>query len=125
LQNAFRESRLVVLPDYQGLSIGYEISRITGSIYRSLGKRYFTKTVHPALGEKRNNCSDWRATPDNGKERKKRKKEFNYEHHWKHNSRPSYCHEYIGNPIFGYEELLLPIDVIKQNIMYKSQLSLF
>lgn len=113
LKNAFRESRLVVLPDYQGLGIGYEISRITGAIYRSVGRRYFTKTVHPALGEKRNGNPDWRPTPDNGKERKKRKKEFNYEHHWKHNSRPSYCHEYIGESISGYESLLLPINEMR------------
>lgn len=113
LKNAFRESRLVVLPDYQGLGIGYEISRITGAIYRSVGRRYFTKTVHPALGEKRNGNADWRPTPDNGKERKKRKKEFNYEHHWKHNSRPSYCHEYIGESISGYESLLLPINEMR------------
>ncbi len=123
LENAFRESRIVVLPDYQGLSIGYEISRITGAIYRSVGRRYFTKTVHPALGEKRNNCSDWRPTPDNGKERKKRKKEFNYEHHWKHNSRPSYCHEYIGESLIGFEDLLLPISEMREKT--KKQYNLF
>lgn len=115
LKNAFRESRIVVLPDYQGLGIGYEVSRITGGLYKSVGRRYFTKTVHPALGEKRNKSYLWRPTPDNGKERKKRKKEFNYEHHWKHNSRPSYCHEYIGEIISGYEELLLPISEMREN----------
>jgi ABC-type lipoprotein export system ATPase subunit/GNAT superfamily N-acetyltransferase len=110
LKNAFRESRIVVLPDFQGLGLGYEISKFTGKIYKSVGRRYFTKTVHPALGEKRNSSVDWRGTPDNGKERKRRKKEFNYESHWKHNSRPSYCHEYIGEALEGYEELLKPIN---------------
>lgn len=114
LRNAFRESRIVVLPDYQGLGIGYEISKFTASIYRSLDRRYFTKTVHPALGEKRNEeVSNWRPTPDNGKVRKKRKKEFNYESHWKHNSRPSYCHEYIGPSMRGYENLTLPINQMR------------
>ena len=125
LKNAFRESRIVVLPDYQGLGIGYEISKITASIYKSDNRRYFTKTVHPALGEKRNQSSLWRPTPDNGKERKKRKKEFNYEHHWKHNSRPSYCHEYVGEALIGYEELLLPIEKLRYKQEHKNQLTLF
>jgi ABC-type lipoprotein export system ATPase subunit len=116
LKNAFRESRIVVLPDYQGLGLGYFVSKFTASIYKNSGRRYFTKTVHPALGVKRNcNTFDWRPTPDNGKVRKKRKKEFNYESHWKHNSRPSYCHEYIGDPIQGYEQLILPINEIRKN----------
>ena len=119
LKNAYRESRIVVLPDYQGLGIGYEISKFTASIYKSLGYRYFTKTVHPALGLKRNNSIEWRGTPDNGKERKKRKKEFNYESHWKHNSRVSFCHEYIGEPIFGYENILLPINQMRNTKQYK------
>lgn len=125
LENAFRESRIVVLPDYQGLGIGYEISKITASIYKSDNRRYFTKTVHPALGEKRNQSCLWRPTPDNGKERKKRKKEFNYEHHWKHNSRPSYCHEYIGEALIGYEELLLPIEKMRYKQEHKNQITLF
>ena len=126
LRDAYRESRIVVLPDYQGLGIGYEISRITASLYKSVNRRYYTKTVHPALGIKRNRESDkWRATPDNGRIRKKRKKEFNYESHWKHNSRVSFCHEYIGKPIYGFEELLLPIDKMRNNNMNRNQLILF
>lgn len=119
LVNAFRESRIVVLPDYQGLGIGYKISEFTAQIYKSLNRRYFTKTVHPALGEIRNKSNLWRGTPDNGKERKKRKKEFNYESHWKHNSRISYCHEYIGEAIYGYEELLQNINIMRDKKQYK------
>lgn len=108
LKNAYRESRIVVLPDYQGLGLGYEISKFTASIYKSMGFRYFTKTVHPALGLKRNNSTAWRGTPDNGRERKKRTKELD-DRNWKHNSRISFCHEYIGDAINGYEELLQEI----------------
>ncbi len=116
LKKAFRESRIVVLPDYQGLGIGNEISKFTAGIYKNDGRRYYTKTVHPALGEKRNkNINEWRGTNDNGKIRKKRKKEFNYESHWKHNSRISYCHEYIGEKISGYEHLILPIKEMRKS----------
>jgi len=116
IKKAFRESRIVVLPDYQGLGIGIQISKFTASIYKNDGRRYYTKTVHPALGEKRNkNTDEWRGTNDNGKIRKKRKKEFNYESHWKHNSRVSYCHEYIGKEISGYEDLILPIKEMRKS----------
>lgn len=121
LKNAYRESRIVVLPDYQGLGIGYEISKFTAQIYKSVGRRYYTKTVHPSLGIKRNKSKNWRATPDNGKVRKKRNKEFNYESHWKHNSRISYCHEYIGEPLYGYEFIVDPIEKIRD----RKQLKLF
>jgi len=114
LKSAFRESRIVVLPDFQGMGLGYEMSVFTGAIYRSIGKRYFTKTVHPALGKKRNKSKDWRPTPDNGKIRKKRKKESNYASHWKDNLRISYCHEYIGDAIYGYEDLMFPIAVMRE-----------
>jgi GNAT superfamily N-acetyltransferase len=109
IKKAFRESRIVVLPDYQGLGIGYRVSEFIAKIYKNDGRRYYTKTVHPALGEYRNNSDKWRGTPDNGKERKRRKKESNYESHWSHNSRPSYCHEYIGESLNGFENLILSI----------------
>lgn len=114
LQNAYRSSRLVVLPDFQGLGIGYNISKFMGSIYKSAGKRYYTKTVHPALGNKRNASSEWRPTPDNGKVRTERNIKSNYIEHWKENNRVSYCHEYIGPALSGYEHLLLSLDELRQ-----------
>lgn len=54
LKNAFRGSRTVVLPDYQGMGIGVKISEVTGGMYINAGKRYYTKTINPALGEYRN-----------------------------------------------------------------------
>lgn len=113
IKDAYRESRIVILPDYQGLGLGTEISNITASIYKNSGKKYYTKTVHPALGVHRNKSEKWRGTPDNGKVRKKRLKEFNYESHWKHNSRISYCHEYIGEGLKGFEDLIIPIKEIR------------
>ena len=39
-------------------------------------------------------------------------------------SRASYCHEYIGEGISGYEELLLPIKEMRDNKKKKVQLNL-
>lgn len=117
---AYRDSRIVVLPDFQGMGIGSYISNFLGGISKYNGFRYFTKTIHPALGEWRNNNPEiWKPTAFNGKIRKNTKSEKN-----KYTSiklRESYCHEYIGEVISGYEELLLPINEMRS----KNEITLF
>jgi ABC-type ATPase involved in cell division len=105
---AYRGSRIVVLPDFQGLGIGSCISDFVAGICKNKEYKYFTKTIHPALGEWRNkNIEKWNPTPYNGKVRNN-----NNNHSGVYKTiqvRKSYCHEYIGESINGYEELLLPI----------------
>ena len=115
LKNAFRGSRTVILPDFQGLGIGAVVSDFIGAIYRNAGRRYYTKTIHPALGEYRNSSDSWRETPDNGKIRKQRKALSNYDSHWQPKRRASYCHEYIGESLGGYEDLLKPIKEMRES----------
>jgi len=104
---AYRDSRIVVLPDFQGMGLGTSISNLLGGVFKSMGARYFTKTIHPALGEYRNNSSKWKPTAFNGKIRKPTKSDSN-----KYTSiklRASYCHEYDGKPLEGYSDILKPI----------------
>ena len=49
LKNAFRVSRLVVLPDFQGLSIGIKLLNYIGSLYLSDNKKLYIKTSNPSL----------------------------------------------------------------------------
>lgn len=49
LQNAFRVSRLVVLPDFQGLSIGIKLLNYIGSLYLTDNKKLYIKTSNPSL----------------------------------------------------------------------------
>ena len=113
IKKAHRGSRIVVLPDFQGMGIGSCISNFLGGILLDSGFRYFTKTIHPALGEWRNrNIKQWKPTAFNGKIRKPTKSDVN-----KYTSiklRASYCHEYIGEGISGYEELLKPIKEMRE-----------
>jgi len=117
---AYRDSRIVVYPDYQGMGIGSYISNFLGGISKDYGYRYFTKTIHPALGEYRNKYDKiWKPTAFNGKVRNKSNPKNN-----KYTSiklRSSYCHEYIGESISGYEDLLLPINEMRS----KNQIKLF
>lgn len=108
--NGWRESRIVVLPQFQGLGLGYKISCFMGAIFKNSGMRYFTKTVHPALGEKRNMNSDvWRATSKNGKS-EDAQNPMGKINGWNVLTRTSFCHEYEGDPISGYDNLLQLID---------------
>lgn len=122
IKPSFRESRIVVLPDYQGMGIGSKISEFIGGILKFSKYNYYTKTTNPALGEYRNkNNNYWLGTMHNNKSRDK-------------SSSPayknlrlvkSYCHKYIGKEIFGYEELLLPIEKLRYKEEHKFQLNLF
>ena len=61
IQNAYRVSRLVVLPDFQGLGIGMKILNIFGSMYLADNKSLYIKTSNPSLfkGMKRN-TTNWK-----------------------------------------------------------------
>jgi ABC-type lipoprotein export system ATPase subunit len=114
-KNGVRESRIVVLPDYQGLGLGTTISNFTAGIYKNSGYRYFTKTVHPAIGEYRNKRKDiWRGTSKNGKP-PKAQNSMGKMSEWNVLVRTSYCHEYKGESISGYEELLKPVDELRKS----------
>jgi len=108
--NGYGLSRTVVLPDFQGMGIGSKISEFTAAILINEGKRVFTKTVNPALGEYRERSKLFRPTSKNRKIRK----DADTDNAGKRLSRASYCHEYIGEGINGYEELLKPIKEMRE-----------
>jgi ABC-type lipoprotein export system ATPase subunit len=99
-------SRLVVLPEHQGLGIGIKFSNAVAEIYTQKGLRFFEKTAHPSLGNYRNQSRLWRATSTNmirrtsymkdGKARTqsgfgKTKEQIERDH-----KRICFSHEYIG-----------------------------
>lgn len=107
LKKAWRGHRTVVLPEYQGLGIGARLTDALGDIHLAEGKRYFTKTAHPRLGEYRNRSEKWRGTSKNGISRQDYKTgsmanpdKPSYggfaDSHFKHADRVCYSHEYIG-----------------------------
>lgn len=90
----------MILPDYQGMGFGVRLSDAIATMFLSQGKRYFSKTVHPRMGEYRNRSPLWVATSKNMKRRgdyisARKTKESKYKH--KHAHRLAYSHEFIGN----------------------------
>lgn len=102
LKNAWRGHRTVILPDFQGMGIGVRFSDTIGEIMLAEGKRYFSKTAHPRLGEYRNASHKWRPTSHNMQNRKDYETEkredtkYSKELRMKHRDRFCYAHEYIG-----------------------------
>jgi ABC-type lipoprotein export system ATPase subunit/GNAT superfamily N-acetyltransferase len=105
-------SRIVILPDYQGLGLGSKLSSFIGQIYKNKGNRIFIKTANPALGEYFNKSDKWRGTSNNGKG--KPASSFDTLKYKNRLTRISYSHEYIGETLIGFEDLLLPINEMRE-----------
>lgn len=105
-RNAWRESRLVVLPDFQGIGIGNAVSETVAQMYLDKGCRYFSKTTNPRCGEHRDHSSLWKPTSHNhkkrldyikdGKPRVQSKYAMSNEMQFIHSNRVCYSHEYVG-----------------------------
>ena len=82
------------------MGFGSRMSEAVGEIFLSEGKRYFTKTSNPRLGEYRESSPKWRSTSHNKKLRHDYKnsndKKFSKNLKNIHMNRTTYNHEYIG-----------------------------
>lgn len=59
---AWRESRTVCLPDFQGVGIGNAMSVYVASLFRSTGRPYHSTTSNPAMIQSRVRSPLWRMT---------------------------------------------------------------
>lgn len=107
-------SRIVILPEFQGLGLSSKILNFCGGIVKACGEEYnlYIKTIHEKMGEGLERNSLWNPTGYNGKLRKdsndvsgKYKKRL---------QRASYCYRYDGEPLYGYEEIMKPISDLRK-----------
>lgn len=59
IKNGFRISRIVVLPDFQGLGLGFKICDYFGGLYKSNNSTLYIKTSNPALFFVFNKSKNW------------------------------------------------------------------
>lgn len=95
IQNGWRASRTVVLPDYQGLGIGVKLSDFIASMVKCGDGRYFSRHSHIAFAAHRINNPNWKETAVS---RKVHTHPGNEEWGWKANNRECWSFEYIGEP---------------------------
>lgn len=124
LTDSVRLSRVVVLPDYQGIGIGTTLTSALGGIYKSIGLRMFIKTVNPGLGLHMEKSPSWRPTSKNGIFVAWNVTNCDAQGH-KYLSRSSYCFEYVGKEVFGHENLLKPIEQMREDKYMEGQYLLF
>lgn len=97
LPNAFREHRTVVLPQYQGLGIGVAFSDAIAAIYHRQGKRYYSRTIHPRMGQHRQNSPLWTPTLANLRPQRPQPRPTRITKTWTTDSRRlCFSHEYTG-----------------------------
>lgn len=106
-------SRMVILSDYQGLGLSTIIFNFVGGIVKSLSTddreyRLFIKTAHRKFGEALSRNPKVRSTANN------LKKTSNTDPRYRNRlARRSYCFEYVGEKINGFEDILLPISAMR------------
>jgi len=61
-RNHWRVSRIVTLPDYQGIGIGMRVVEAVGDLHRGDGKRFSITASHPAVIGHCERSANWRAT---------------------------------------------------------------
>ena len=59
LKNAYRESRLVILPDYQGVGLGSFFSNYIAERYKQQNKLFYSTTSNSALIKYRQKSKKW------------------------------------------------------------------
>lgn len=67
VKNAFRQHRLVILPDFQGLGIGTKINDFLGEYFISIGLKYYMRTTHVRLIRHMSHDKRWIATSHNNR----------------------------------------------------------
>ena len=97
IKNAFREHRTVCLPEYQGLGIGVAFQDAIAELYHRQGKRFYSRTIHPRVGQHREGSPKWIPTPANLKKQTPQGDLTQISDHWQTDTRRlCFSHQYTG-----------------------------
>jgi energy-coupling factor transporter ATP-binding protein EcfA2/GNAT superfamily N-acetyltransferase len=138
LYSFWAESRVVVIPEFQGMGIGLSISEAIAEEYTNRGFRYYSRTAHQSFGEARNKSEKWRNTLANQLKPSgyiNKNREYitqqglgkSIEQVKRDAYRICYSHEYIGNGDKSYKNIKSIPEKIKESKVKvnKSQSKLF
>ena len=104
-----REHRVVILPDFQGIGLGWMLAETVAAQLTSTGRRYTSITMHSTFGKCRDRSPRWRPNARNHKADKDEattdvrgrslaQKAGTWAPTTRDKLRPSYRHEYVGDP---------------------------
>lgn len=123
LKNAFRITRIVVLPDFQGLGIGVKILNLISSMYYKDNKTMYIKTSNPALFmSMKRNLENWELVKSYDNLEQIKKQNLKQDQQRKVSVAKSY--KYIGKPYDGNIDILVfNADAYKE--VAQNQISMF
>lgn len=125
VKNSYRVSRIVVLPDYQGLSIGHYFLNYISSLYKKNNLRLFIKSSNPSLGEKLLLSKDWKETSKSRKVFSEKASNDMSKNLWGFNKKNMfYAFEYVGEKSNDDSHIITFKSEIFKDIS-QNQLSLF
>lgn len=110
-------SRMVILPDFEGLGLSRKIFDFCGGLVKSMcddehDYRLYIKTAHRRFGESLGRNPNVRGTSFDGKGRDKRSADN--KKYRNRLTRVSYCKEYVGESVDGYDVLMKPIGELRK-----------
>jgi energy-coupling factor transporter ATP-binding protein EcfA2/GNAT superfamily N-acetyltransferase len=91
VKNAWRGTRSVVLPDFQGLGIGNKVAKYLHSLFKKEGIKMYVKSSNPAIVNSRLNDIDYKGGLVS-------KATDNSNRNWKVKTNKCWSFEYIGKP---------------------------
>lgn len=120
IKYAYRQHRLVVLPDYQGLGIGTKVNDFLAEYYLQKGYKYFIRTTHVRMKNHLSNLNTWKGTSTNGKLRSVKSIEEGVqkqEAHMPHSGitgdrRIASSFEYLGNDYVNKPEKIIKVEEV-------------
>jgi len=96
-------SRLVTLPDYQGLGLAFALVDTLGAAFRALGQRLRTYPAHPALIRSFDRSPRWRLKKKPGMRERSRSRSQQVRA-GSFGGRPNAVFEYVGEPMADRDE---------------------
>ena len=108
---------MVIAPDFQGLGLSTIIFNVCGGIVKSLSDeehdyKLYIKTAHRKFGEALGRNPNVRGTVFDGKGRDK--KSADNQRYRNRLTRVSYCKEYTGGAVDGFQDILKPISEMRK-----------
>lgn len=116
--NALIFHRIVVFEKFQGMGLSSMIVNLFGGVYKSVGKDVYLKSDSNRMGKMLRNNSQWHTTAKNKRSRKLTKRD--HERNKARHRRGAFSFKYIGECIHGYETIIKPIELIRnENLLGK------
>lgn len=120
IKYAYRQHRLVILPDYQGLGFGTKINDFLAKYYVSMGYKYFIRTTHLRLNNHLSKLRTWKSTSTSGKKRSIEDINNNIEKGCiKGDERIAGSFEYLGNDYANKQEKVIKVDNVEDIEKFK------